>query len=64
MFLYYLTQFLILNLTLNLKLTQKWVLLKTWKKIWKTWRNFEKMSGNPDKKTERFKAETPGMPPF
>ena len=28
------------------------------KKICKTWRNFEKTSGNPYKNTERCKAET------
>ena len=45
MFLYYLAQFLIFNF--QLKLTQKCVLLKTWKKFGKPGNNFEKTGGNP-----------------
>ena len=47
MFLYYLTQFLNLNYK---KWTKKCVFLKTWKKLRKPGKNFEKVSSNPDKK--------------
>ena len=48
MMLFYLAQFLILNLALNQKKNQKSVLLKTWKKHRKPRKNFEKTSGNPE----------------
>ena len=47
MFLYYLTQFLTFNLTLNYKYTQKCILIKTWKTFGKPGKFFEKTSGNP-----------------
>ena len=47
MFLYNLAQFLVLNLTLNIKLDPKMWTLKTWKKFGKPRKKFEKTCGNP-----------------